>query len=248
MSKPVMYVFAISHFCEKARWALDYHGIKYKLKYLAPGPHIKVAAELGAPASSLPYLRHDGRLEHGSANIVTWSDQASDGTEASLTPHKHREECLAIEQRLDNIVGVHLRRQFYSEALLEQPQTVRPIFTRDLPLTQKLTTSLGWGKICSAMVDRMDLGPEQREDSKAIVSIELDWLEGLLADGTGFLAGDRFTRADLAAAALLAPLALPPEHPVYAGLKLPPLFEEDVDAWTERPILTWVRRMYRENR
>lgn len=248
MSKPVLYVFAISHYCEKARWALDYHGINYKLKYLAPGPHIKVAESLGAPASSLPYLLAEGRLIHGSADIVTWSDQASDGSEPSLTPHKHRQECLDIERRLDELVGVHLRRQFYAEALLDQPRRVRRIFTRDLSLLEALGVTLSWGKIRDAMIQRMDLGPEQREESRNIVAAELDWLDGLLADGRDYLAGDRFTRADLATAALLSPLALPPEHPVYGGLRLPPKYESDVDAWTERPSIAHVRRMYREYR
>jgi glutathione S-transferase len=31
MSEPVLYVFAISHYCEKTRWALDHFGIAYRL-------------------------------------------------------------------------------------------------------------------------------------------------------------------------------------------------------------------------
>jgi len=244
----MLYVFAISHYCEKARWALDYHGIRYRLKVLAPGRHIKVAEDLGAPASSLPYLRADGRLVHGSADVVTWSDQASDGTRPSLTPHKHRLVCHEIERRLDEVTGVHVRRLFYAEALVDYPQTVRPVFTRDLGLVEALAITLSWGKIRDAMIRRMDLGPEQREESKRIVEGELAWLDGLLADGREFLVGERLTRADVAAAALLSPLALPPEHPVYGGLRPPPLFEADVDAWTERPSMAFVRRMYREHR
>ncbi len=248
MSKPTLYLFAISHYCEKARWALDYHDIGYRLKYLPPGPHIKVAEELGAPASSLPYLQADGRLIHGSANIVTWSDQAADGTEPSLTPHKHREECMAVERRLDEVVGVHLRRQFYAEALVDQPRSMRHFFTRDLSLIQALGVTLTWDKVRDAMIRTMDLGPEQREESRGIVAGELDWLDGLLSDGRQYLEGKRFTRADLAAASLLSPLALPPEHPVYRGMRLPPLFEADVDAWTQRPVMAYVRRIYQAHR
>jgi len=34
-----LYTFNISHFSEKARWALDYEGIAYEERVLLPGPH-----------------------------------------------------------------------------------------------------------------------------------------------------------------------------------------------------------------
>ena len=45
--KPTLYIFAISHFCEKARWALDYLGIEYQLVHLAPGLHMSAAKKTG---------------------------------------------------------------------------------------------------------------------------------------------------------------------------------------------------------
>ena len=34
-----LYTFNLSHFSEKARWALDYEGISYEERMLLPGPH-----------------------------------------------------------------------------------------------------------------------------------------------------------------------------------------------------------------
>ncbi len=31
-----LYEFAISHYCEKVRWALDYKGVAYESRVLAP--------------------------------------------------------------------------------------------------------------------------------------------------------------------------------------------------------------------
>ena len=56
MPSPVLYVFAISHYCEKARWSLDHHGIAYRLTCLPPGGHRQTANKLGARHSSLPIL------------------------------------------------------------------------------------------------------------------------------------------------------------------------------------------------
>jgi glutathione S-transferase len=33
-----LYQFQFSHYCEKARWALDYKGLAYAPKNLLPGP------------------------------------------------------------------------------------------------------------------------------------------------------------------------------------------------------------------
>ena len=66
MSQPVLYVFAISHYCEKARWALDYLDVAYKIRYLAPGFHREVAKKFGARRSSLPILEAGEQVLQGS--------------------------------------------------------------------------------------------------------------------------------------------------------------------------------------
>ena len=50
-----LYQFEFSHFCEKARWALDYKGLAHARENLLPGLHTRVARKL-APNSSLPIL------------------------------------------------------------------------------------------------------------------------------------------------------------------------------------------------
>jgi len=63
MGLPQLYVFAISHYCEKARWALDYPAVDYELMYLAPGMHANLLADLGVAGSSLPVLVIDEALD-----------------------------------------------------------------------------------------------------------------------------------------------------------------------------------------
>ena len=242
---PVLYVFAISHFCEKARWALDFLGVDYELRHVAPGEHGEIAKKLGAPLTSVPYLSVDGQVIQGSADIVGWAEKVS-SSEKTLTPDT--ESCEQIESRIDDIAGVHVRRFYYSEALVEHPSTIRPIFTRDLPLARKLTTSLAWGKIRKIMIARMDLGTRQGEESRNILNDELNWIDGLLADGRSYLVGDSFSRADIAVASILAPLALPPEHPVYCRLQHPPRMTQELANWEDRPSLKWVHDVYAKHR
>jgi glutathione S-transferase len=141
-----------------------------------------------------------------------------------------------------------VRRYYYSEAIVDYPDTVRPMFANDLAPAERQTLEENWPIVCRLMTGAMDLGPEQRKDSRAIVAAELDWLDGLLADGRRHLVGDRFSRVDVTAASLLAPLALPKEHPTYALLALPPLAAADIELWGERPVANWVREIYRNHR
>lgn len=249
MSTPVLYVFAISHYCEKARWALDVLGIEYELRHLAPGPHVEVTRQLGAAGSSLPLLVSEGRVVQGSDGILDWAEAAVGSSPKRLTPASELAgECRAIEERLDDVAGVHVRRYYYSEAIVEHPDSVRPIFTRDLSPSERQSIDENWGVVCKLMTAAMDLGPGQREESRRIVENELDWLDGLLADGRRFLVGDRLSRADITGASLFAPLALPKEHPTYGALEVPPRAGADLALWAGRPTLAWVREIYRAHR
>lgn len=247
--RPALYVFAISHYCEKARWALDHLGIEYELRHLAPGAHLEVTKQLGAPGSSLPLLIDRERIVHGSGAIIDWGEATTADGSKRLSPGPGlEEECRALEQRLDDVAGVHVRRFYYSEALVEHSESVRPIFTRDLGPSERRWLEESWDGVRRLMIGAMDLGKDQGQESRQIVEGELDWLDGLLGDGRDFLLGDRLSRADITAASLLAPLVLPKEHPTYGMLQVPPRMAADLARWAERPSLAWVGRLYREER
>ena len=244
---PTLYVFAISHYCEKARWALDHFGIAYRLQHVVPGLNRVIAKRLGAAGGSLPFLAAADGIIAGSGAIIDWGEARRVPGRASLAG-SDPSEVLTLERRLDQVAGVHIRRYYYSDALLSDPAAVRPIFSRDLALVPRLAVTLGWGKIVPKMIAGMDLGPAQGVQSRERLLGELDWLDGLLADGRAYLSGDTFTRADLTAASLLAPLVNPPQHPTYAGLAMPPALQDDIARWRTRPVLQWVSRVYANNR
>ena len=243
MTKPLLHIFAISHYCEKARWALDHLGVAYDLNVIAPVAHSMKAKKLGLSAAALPILETADGAVQGSAQIIDWADAAAAGDKAKLTPADDQ-LCREIEKRLDDGLGIHVRRYYYSEAAIEYPQSVKRIFTEHLPPLQKRLVSFGWGRIRKSMIASMDLGKSQGLESKAIVEAELDWLDSLLSDGRKFLLNDQFSRADITAASLLAPLVTPPEHPTYSGLTLPPGVSAGISAWQDRPSFRWVRDIY----
>ena len=121
MSGRTLYIFAISHFCEKARWALDYLDVGYQMVHLPPGPHALWAKKHGLGSSTLPILdtgTQEGFIQ-GSSNIIDWAETVTNSSRR-LTPKDNREAILQIEKRLDEWSGVHTRRMFYSEALFDE--------------------------------------------------------------------------------------------------------------------------------
>jgi glutathione S-transferase len=257
MSNPVLYVFAISHYCEKARWALDLLRINYILEHLPPGMHRRVAKKLGAKRSSLPILKVGEQIIQGSSAIIDWAEANKAPNTPSLNTDDHNQLDLEgmdilhgdeIEKRLDAILGVHVRRYYYSEALVDYPQTVRPIFVGDLKPSQQLLTNLMWGIIRNLMIKGMDLGSAQGLESREIIEIELNWLDKLLEKDRQYLIGNHLTRVDITAASLLAPLILPPEHPTYMNVKHSPIVAIDCESWQERPSLQWAKQIYRKHR
>lgn len=251
MNPPLLYVFGISHYCEKARWALDYLQVPYLLRVVAPGVHIAVARKLGAPRSSVPILVAGETTIQGSVGIIDWAQSVASGPQ-TLTPQVDQATSTAIEQRLDDLLGVHVRRCYYSEALLKHPNTVKPLFTSGISTGQKLLLNVTWPMLRKVMARTMDLGEAQGHESARLVEAELDWLDELLGDGRPYLAAaasdGQFSRLDVTAASLLAPIALPPEHPTYGNMVLPPGISQLVENWQDRPIIRWVRDMYARHR
>ena len=247
MKAPILYVFNISHYCEKARWALDHFGIAYELRHVMVGTHRHIAKKLGAKRGSVPFLQTDGGVIAGSSAIIDWCEAQNFGKRPSLAGEAP-DQVRGLEKRLDDIVGVHVRRFYYSDALINDPASVRPIFSNGLPLWQRAAVTLGWSRIVPLMIKGLDLGPEQGQQSRAVMEAELDWLDGLLADGRPYLSGSQWTRADLTAAALLGPLVAPKEHPMVHAVFFPKAVSEAMQAWAHRPALQFVRRMYAGHR
>lgn len=246
MQKPTLHVFLISHYCEKARWALEHCGIEYQVNLLSPIAHARKAKQIGAKRSSLPILQTASQVIQGSAPIIEWANaQAHQNKNQGLliTP-----ESSEIETRLDKILGFHVRRWFYSEALLDCPETVEPVFAEGAGFFGRTTLKLAWPKVVATMIKLMDLGTDQEAESRAIVSAELDWLDSLIADNRKYLVDNTLSNADIAAASLIAPMLGPDKHPATHIVKLPPRVEATAAEWNDRPFANWVMQLYQTHR
>jgi glutathione S-transferase len=238
---PRLFTFGISHFCEKARWALDWHGLPYIEENWAVGAHGILAKLYGASATTLPILLDGKTVVQGSGDIIDWADRNGRMRERGLAADDARE----IERRADALIGVHVRRLAYAAMLPTRAHVVKAELSRGLSATQRVVCSLMWPVSRLMMMRAMDITPEAASESRAILETELDWLDSQIADGRPHLAGDRFSRADITVASLLAPLARPKEMPVFHTMPVPASLMADHERWRERPVMHFVAAQYR---
>lgn len=248
MHKPKLFVFSISHFCEKTEWALDYLQVDYQLERLLPGPHMQNASRLGLKRGSLPILQTPDAVIQGSEEIIDWAESVSSNKNLTLKPSMEEDLAKQLEHRLGEGLGVHVRRAFYSEALIEHTAGVKKVFSYKQPLLAKIKLHLSWPMVRKLMIKRMDLGYEQGLESIEILEQELDWLDEQLADGRQYLDNIGFSRLDITAASLLARIVSPSQFPHDDGFVLPPRIQKVANGWKSRPSLQWVENLYRQHR
>lgn len=238
-----LYQFPISHYCEKVRWTLDYKGVDYEVENLLPGLHIKKTKKI-APRSSVPVLVHDGNVVQNSSQIITYLDEQF--PEPNLTPAGVTEKAEALEWEafVDKEVGVHVRRCCY-HILLNHPEIVIPFFTHGGPWYGKLFMKMAFPKLQARMRKLMDINDETAAASKEHLNAAVDKLYARYQQHD-YLVGDQFSRADIAAASLLAPICMPDKYGLEWPGDIPEPMQVLVREFQDRT--GWVLGIYSKHR
>jgi glutathione S-transferase len=245
---PVLWQLQISHYVEKVRWALDYKRVPHVRRTLLPGLHLMKAKRLTGDTATTPVLTIDGRSIGDSTRIIAAIEER--WSQPPLYPENEaqRRRALALEQFFDEELGPHIRRAFYYE-LLPQPELVAPLFTRGQPAATRALLRTGFPILRVAMRRRFQITPQAAANSRAKIAAAIDRLEREISP-SGYLVGDAFSVADLTAAALLYPVARPPEFPyaMVADADLPASWREFLDTLGQRPGGQWITKIYRRHR
>lgn len=236
--RPLLLTLPPSHYCERARWALDLQGIVYDEEHLAPGTHLLRVKRLGAAATSLPLLLlEDGLLCQGSDRILDWAGLSGGDPE--------------IERRLEQATAPLIRQCLYAGLLPDPRSGIRDVLLRGTSKRDATIGRMTWPLLRRIMAAGMNARPGLLPDLIAQVDRELDWFDRLLAERGDYLVGREFGRADLTTASLLAPVALPQVEPVKslsAGIRWPRSLAPFLARWSDRPTLKWVRYVYDAHR
>jgi len=239
------YAFAVSHFCEKARWALDLKGVPYTYRALAPGLHVLTTRRLGLPHTWVPILEDDRGIVQGSSQIIDYLE--AHFPEHPLTPDcpTLAQEVRAWEEDLDRRVGEDMRRVLY-DLLLDHPDLLLPLWRHQTPPWTGLLYRATYPLITTRVRRLYKITPTSVTRSAASFAEIIGKLDRRLEDHP-FLVGDTLTRADITAAALLAPMVFPKNHPM-PWPELPPSVEAFTAAYRDGPTWSWVERLYAAHR
>jgi len=248
-SQPVLWHISISHYNEKARWALDLKRIPHRRRAIPGGFHMAAALALTRGAGyTFPILVLDGEAISDSTAIIGALEQS--WPEPALYPEdpSERRRALDLEDYFDEELGPAMRLLGWHE-MTRDPERLAglmdqflPASARGMPVARELSA-----RFASAFT-ALRYGVRSEEEAKRSgqrVLTSLDRLEAELGDNE-YLVGDRFTVADLTAASLFYPLVLPPEGP---DLGDPPEgFQRFRQPLEDRPGYQWVAEVYRRHR
>lgn len=245
MSEPLrLYTFSISHFSEKIRWTLGLEKIPFVEIPWAPPFHVIDARRSGG-ATTVPVIEENGQRVQDSTRILHWLDTHRGPLTLLPVDEAARSEALAIEARFDD-VGNHVIRLAYDH-VLPNTDAVVAVWGIDATPMQRRVLRAVFPVFRVLFRRRLDTSPDRIRESRAGIEAGLAFVEERVARGR-YLVGDRLSIADVTAASLLAPLACPPEHPVYASAPFRAGIEGLIEPWRSRPALEWVRAMYRDHR
>jgi glutathione S-transferase len=245
----ILVTIPISHYCEKARWALDRAELDYTERRHIQLVH-RVAVKRAGGGTTAPVLRTAEGVYGESRAILQYADEHVPAPQRLYpTEQPDRAQVLALEQRFDTVLGPEGRLWLYHEVFKDAKRFA----------PWNLTGVPGWERRVfpfvlspAKMIIRRHFGISDRTAKEAAehVDEEFDAVAERLSDGRRYLVGDRFSAADLAFAALAAPVVVPPTYgtPLPQPEDMPEDMAEAVLRWRSHPAGGFALRLFREER
>jgi glutathione S-transferase len=242
---PVLWQLRFSHFNEKARWALDYKRIPHRRHSLAPGSHPRRARKLWGGRTT-PVLQIGSDAIGDTTEIIAELERRYPEHPLYPAGEAERRRALELEDYFDRELGPAIRSAAFHAILPYRSITV-PLTAQGLGAGVHFSFNASYPLLKRAVARSVnareaDAGPARRKTVAA-----LDRLEAELGGGE-YMVGERFSVADLTAAALFFPMVWPSQFPYDPPTSIPPEWEEFVAPLSGRPGFLWVGEMFRRHR
>ncbi len=209
-----LYHLNVSHFSEKARWALDYKGLPYRSKLLTPGFHILTTRRV-AGTSTVPVLVDDesGSVVSDSTDILHYLDRIRPDPPLFPADADGAAAVAGVEDLFDTGWGSNASSVAYC-SYVNWPGQLRQRWQKGLNGPRRVLLRAAMPVLVRGLRRRRGLSPETRKEFLARAMDAYDQLETILHDNGGhFMVGDAFSAADLTGAALLGPFVAAPGSP-----------------------------------
>jgi glutathione S-transferase len=242
----VLWHIELSHYNEKARWALDYKGIPHERRVPIPGLHGVRASILTRGAQRrLPVLALNGKRIGDSTAIIAALEEHRPNPPLYPDDPEQRARALELEEWFDENLAPPLRRFVWHHTLPDTDAVIAALFTRPSPIRASMLRATA--PVARWAVRRdYDISDETAAQARRQIVSAMDRLEVELQP-SGYLVDDAFTVADLTAAALFTPVLAPPERPYLPQTVAGPVLELREEL-SKRPGGKWVAEVYRRHR
>ncbi|MEO0962720.1 MAG: glutathione S-transferase family protein [Pseudomonadota bacterium] len=241
-----LHMFPMSHYNEKARWALDYKGVPHNRIPYMPGPHAGKIKKLSGQTQT-PVIRfEDGDVLAGSTDIVLEIEKRFPEPALLPTDNDARVRALELVEKFDGDIAVKERRSLFVH-LIEEPDYLCSMFAQGQTPTRRFIYRRMLPLVKGVMRKAMDIHPDALEEGNTLTRQAFDFVAAETHD-TGYLVGNRFTIADLTAAAILAPSVQLDHVDMMKPRPVVPRVQAYLDLFADHPGARWVRTMYEQHR
>ena len=233
--------FPHSHYCEKAKWALDYKGIDFLPVAIMPGVHVFTVKRY-ASQTYVPVLLNDNKVIQGSSEIISYLDEEIYKNQLTPSDNKVKAACLEFEKKMDVLLGENIRQILYHR-LLAYPDFIRYCFTHPLPQYKQSIFKLLYPLLRFKIYRTYVISDKQVAVARREFDTTMHDL-GKRLEGKNYLFDNQFSRADLSISAMLSFLAMPAEHP-FPWIEYPDVeIRSFYQSYQDHPVILWVKNMY----
>jgi glutathione S-transferase len=238
-----------SHYCEKARWALDHGGIPFAEDAHLPVLHRLYTRRAPGNARSVPILVHNGIFYNDSTHILEFVSTHA----PSAALYDSAGEALALEEHFDDHIGPLVRRLAYCH-LTSDPTVLRAVFWPFASRAEKAILRLGAAGLAAALKRAFRTSESAAKRCHAGLMTEFDSVANTL-QSRRYLVDARFTAADLSFAALVQPLLLLAgckevvlKHLGHDAFRPPAQFIQAFAPFAQHPAGVYALRIYESHR
>jgi glutathione S-transferase len=239
---PLLWHLKVSHYNEKARWALDHKRVSHVRRAAVPGRHGAIARRLTG-GRTFPVLVLDGHAIGDSTRIIEALERRYPDPALYPSDPGERRRALEIEEFFDEELGPYTRLLVVHH-MLPDPDLTLGAFFSDLQGASRLFARAAFPALRRRMAAAVGIDePHSVGDAFEKVRAAGERFRAELAP-SGYLVGDRFTVADLTLASLLAPAVAPEQFPYPQPQRGHPRLAPLRDALAGPGLLDWTREMY----
>ncbi|MTJ13893.1 glutathione S-transferase [Anabaena sp. UHCC 0187] len=191
--------FSTSHYCRKARLALGYKGISYQTEDLTPGLHIlkvKPLTGLTTLPVLLPQIVGQPQAIADSTEIFKFLESYQPEPALFLPNSAQQAQAAMLEDWLDESIGTATRFVYYQFRAGEGKAIDPSLFSQMVIKVVRQQYGINDNTVVLA----------QKRLANALSVLSTYWQK------SDYLVGSSLSIADIAAAALLSPLALIPDY------------------------------------